>query len=191
MKMMIILSLFFIFHTPLATWGSIDPFGLPKLNTIKTAKFVAPYSSPKGGSYEKSALFFSQYTKQRNTPDLIYNGSDRNSLYFQAGTGSDDFALISDLGTVTLQQVTARKSFNWESMAGKGNTFKNEVPLFKGHTYIVLESKEDVRALYAITINDIGTDLSAKVSYKILSYSAQQSLGKSPGFELDNKAPKR
>lgn len=157
---------------------------LPQLHKISGHQFSAPYSC--NGSYEKSALFLSMYTKNINAPDLLFNGVCRkSSLYFEASTAGDDFSLISDLGKVSLESVSASKAFNYRRAVGEDNTFKENVKIQEGHTYSVLLSKSDVRALYIVTVDKINPDLSLSIRYAVKSYSIVLRSEEVPGFNWE------
>lgn len=74
--------------------------GLPQLRKVMTHEFTAPYSCK--GSYEKSALFLSSQSQQRNSPDLLYNGGCGSQLYFQSDTAGDDMVFFFLLCFVAL-----------------------------------------------------------------------------------------
>jgi len=80
-------------------------------------------------------------------------------------------SLISDLGEVALEDVTAQKAFNWQWTVGKDNTFIADPPVKRNHTYAVLNTKSDVRALFAIKFLDISDEGKAKVEFAVLSYT--------------------
>lgn len=156
-------------------------YKLPELHKIKKYTFEAPYSC--NGSYEKSALFLSGYSQQRNSPDLLFNGTCGSPLYVEASTAGDDFALISDLGNVPLETVNARKAFNYKGVVGYDNVFKKSMPVSLGHTYVVLISKIFIRALWVFQVNDISSDGKMSISYAVKSYSIQTPEDEASGFD--------
>ncbi|MGZ3768580.1 MAG: hypothetical protein ACXVCP_02450 [Bdellovibrio sp.] len=155
---------------------------MPTLHKIETYTFQASYSC--NGSYEKSALFMSDFSKQRNSPDLLFDGTCGSQLYIEATTAGDDYSVISDLGNVPLESVSASKSFNYDRTVGHDNTFKETMPVVAGHTYAVLISKSDIRALYVLKVDTI-TNGQMKIRYAVKSYSIQASQVEVPGFNWD------
>lgn len=156
---------------------------MPTLHAITAYTFQAPYSCK--GSYEKSALFLSDYSKQRNAPDLLFNGACQSPLYIEASTAGDDFSLIADLGPVSLETVNAMKAFDYAGVVGTENSFKESMPVAAGHTYVVLISKSEIRALFALTVDEISPDGPMKVRYAALSYSIQSTQSESSGFNWE------
>ncbi len=154
---------------------------LPDLHKIRTHVFTAPYSC--GGDYELSALFLSSHSKDSNAPDLLYNGACGSRNYIHATTAGDDFALIADLGEVSLESVSAEKAFNYERTVRQDNLFKEEVEVQKGHTYAVLISKSDIRALYVLKVESLVKGGPMAIKYAVKSYSIQKSIVESPGFD--------
>lgn len=156
---------------------------LPELHKIEVYTFQAPYSCK--GDFSKSALFLSSYSKKRNSPDLLFNGACNSPLYIEATTAGDDFSLISDLGDVSLELVTASKSFNYFQTVGKDNTFKANMPVVEGHTYSVLVSKSEIRALYVLKIDKLLPNGTMVIRYAVKSYSIQNTVNTSPNFDWE------
>jgi len=152
---------------------------LPTLHLIQKYLFAAPYSCK--GSYELSALFVSSYSLGRNSPDLLYNGACGSSLYFEAATAGDDFALLSNLGKLPLVNVSASKTFYDTNY----NSFTETVGVVEGNTYAVLISKSEIRALFAFAVTKLNGDNSLEIEYAVLSYSIQNTASASPGWSWD------
>jgi len=158
---------------------------MPVLHKIEQATLTAPYSCK--GSYEKSALFLSGFSKSQNAPDLLYNGACGSENFIDASTAGDDFTLIADLGDVKLEDLTASKSFNIQNTVGQDNTFKETQPVILNHTYAVLISKSDIRALYAFKVVSQTKDGAMTIRYAVKSYSIQETKAESEGFSWDRK----
>jgi hypothetical protein len=157
-----------------------DPGQLPALNVIQRATLAYPYSCQ--GSYGASALFLSAYSKERNSPDLLYNGACGSEDYIEADTAGDDFALIADLGPVPLHEVTSAMAFNYRNVVGGDNNFTRSAPVLVGHTYSVLISKSDIRALFVLHVDEQVADGPMTISYAVKSYAVQATTASSPGF---------
>lgn len=162
----------------------IEP-ALPELNAVRRVTFTHPYSCYGGGgapSYEGSALFLSDHARQRNAPDLLYNGACGSTAYLEAATAGDDFALIADLGEVPLDRVTPSMAFNLTQVVGGDNTFTRTAPVIVGHTYAVLISKSDIRALFVLHVESQVADGPMTISYAVKSYAIQETTASAPGF---------
>lgn len=168
------------------SWATNPLPDLPTLHKAEGHIFTAPYSCQ--GNYEASALFLSKYSKQRNSPELLFNGACGSDLYIEAATAGDDFALIADLGRVSIESVSASKAFNYQRTVGKDNSFKQTMPAIQGHTYAVLIAKSEIRALYVLHINLIDSKGRMAITYAVKSYSIQKSISQSPGFEWEEKS---
>jgi hypothetical protein len=152
---------------------------LPDLHVIQRARFAHPYGCPSGGtpSFEGTALFLSAYARQRNSPDLLYNGACGSPAYLEAATAGDDFALIADLGAVPLDGMTALMALRHK------HGFRETAPVIVGHTYVVLISKSDIRALFVLRVEEQVADGPMTISYAVKSYSVQETAASSPGFD--------
>src|SRR5688500_8951387 len=97
--------------------NSIQKSDLPDLHKIKTVTLSPSYSCRSADEfqrgYQNTALFLTAYSKQINSPDLLFNGACRSEDYFHAATAGDDMSLIADLGAnVSLEEVSASRAFN-------------------------------------------------------------------------------
>lgn len=67
-----------------------DDLGLPELNTIKTATLSPSYSCRSKEEfrrgYDRTALFLSRYSDDRNSPDLLFNGACGSADDFDVST---------------------------------------------------------------------------------------------------------
>ncbi len=162
---------------------------LPQLHQVNTIKLKAPYSC--NGSYKKSAIFLTDYSESRNSPDLLYNGACGSKKYIGASTAGDDFSLIADLGDIDIEKVTASKSFNFQRTVGSDNTFKESARLIKGHTYAVLTSKSDIRSLVIYKLTELKPNGEAKFEYSVKSYSIQESIDEAPGFSWEQESTRQ
>jgi len=158
---------------------------LPGLHQIKTITLPSPYSC--GGSYEKSAIFLSDFSRDKNAPDLLYNGACGSENNLEASTAGDDFSLIADLGEVNLEAVTAAKAFNLKNMVGSDNTFKENAKIKLKHVYAVLTSKAEIRSLIIYKVISHNKDGRLTLQYAVKSYSLQETIKESSGFDWEKK----
>jgi hypothetical protein len=152
-------------------------YGLPDLHTIKTITLSPSYSCrtpeefQKG--YEQTALFLSSYAKQRNSPDLVFNGACKSDDEFEASTAGDDFSLIADLGVdVPLEEVTASRAFNLRKIHSDSNysKFSTYVKVLPNHTYAVLLNESDKRGLFIFQVMAHVPNKSVELRYAVKSY---------------------
>ncbi|MDQ3649380.1 MAG: hypothetical protein M3458_03695 [Acidobacteriota bacterium] len=152
-------------------------FELPELHTIKTVTLSPSYScrssveSQQG--YQNTALFLSAYSKQRNSPDLLFNGACRSEDYFLASTAGDDMSLIADLGTdVPLEEVSASRAFNLKRVHSYSefSKFVKAVKVELNHTYAVLLNESDIRGLFVFRVVGYVPNEKAELRYAVQSY---------------------
>ena len=156
---------------------------LPELHIIKKVSFKYPYSCQPGQlSYKNCALFLTDYGVLRNEPDLLYNGACGADNYFDVMLAGDDFGMLSDLGDVPLENVTASKAFNYQNVAGKSNQFTNTIKVVNGHTYATLLAKHEIRALFIFRVESFERSGPATISYAVKEYGVIQSIQEAPGF---------
>lgn len=159
-----------------------EEFGLPELHTVKTVTLSPSYScrspeeSQKG--YAKTALFLSAYSKQRNSPDLLFNGACKSGDDFQASTASDDFSLIADLGAeVSLEEVSASRAFNLRRVHSYADDskFADTVKVAANHTYAVLLNESDKRGLFIFKVVEYVPNERVVLRYAVKSYQIMPS----------------
>lgn len=159
---------------------SID---LPQLHLIKRITFKYPYSCQPGpSSFENCALFLTDYGLSRNMPDLLYNGACGSDNSFDVMLAGEDFGLLSDLGDVPLENVTASRAFNYENMVGKYNTFAEVISVVQGHTYVAVLAKQEIRGLFVFRVENYERSGPATIAYAVKQYGVIQSFEESPGF---------
>jgi len=169
-------------------------YSLPDLHTIKTITLSPSYScrtpeeAQKG--YEQTALFISSYSKQRNSPDLLFNGACKSDDEFQASTAGDDFSLIADLGAnVSLEEVSASRAFNLRRLHSDGDysKFAQRVKVLSNHTYAVLINESDKRGLFIFQVMVHVPNKSVDLRYAVKSYQIMptSSLFRSAGFDWE------
>lgn len=169
-------------------------YGLPELHTIKTVTLSPSYScrsqedSAKG--YESTALFLSDYSKRRNSPDLLFNGACKSDDEFQASTAGDDMALIADLGTdVSIEQLSAHSAFNKQNVHSfpAYSKFAQTVKVEANHTYVVLLNKSEMRGLFIFTVTSYVPNQQVKIKYAVKEYQVIDVKAQSPGFSWEQQ----
>ncbi len=166
---------------------------LPELHSIKTITLKPSYSCRPTEEfqrgYQKSALFLSAYSKQRNSPDLLFNGACRSQDYFDASTAGDGMSLIADLGTdVSLEEVSASRAFNLKRVHSSAaySKFVRSANVEPNHTYAVLMNESDKRGLLIFTVINYIPNQKVELRYTVKSYQITPS-GQivSPGFDWE------
>jgi len=152
-------------------------FELPELHTIKTATLSPSYSCRPPDEfqrgYQNTALFLSAYSKQRNSPDLLFNGACRGEDDFEASTAGDDMSLIADLGAnVSLEEVSADRAFNLKRVDSPEaySKFVQATKVELNHTYAVLLNERDKRGLFLFTVVGYVPNGKVELRYAVKSY---------------------
>jgi hypothetical protein len=176
-----------------AAQSTTPNFGLPELHTVKTVTLSPPYSCRSSEQfqkgYETTALFLSAYSKQRNVPDLLFNGACKSGNYFEPGT---TFSLIADLGSeVALNEVSAARAFNLRRVASYADysKFVKAVKVELNHTYAVLLNEDDIRGLFIFKVIDYVPDERVVLEYAVKSYQITPTRGvRSDGFDWEKRS---
>ena len=168
-------------------------YELPELHTIKTVTLSPSYScrssveSQQG--YQNTALFLSAYSKQRNSPDLLFNGACKAEDYFMASTAGDSFSLFADLGAeVSLEEVSASRAFNLKRVHSYAefSKFAQAVKIKLNHTYAVLLNESDKRGLFVFKVVSYVPNERVELRYAVKSYQIMQtSQIRSEGFDWE------
>jgi hypothetical protein len=170
--------------------------GLPKLHQIKIASLSPSYSCRSSEEfrkgYQNTALFLSDYAKDRNSPDLLFNGACRGDDYFESSGAGDDMSLIADLGSnVVLEDLTASRAFNLQRVHSfpAYSQFAKAVKVQTGHTYAVLVNSSDRRALFVFTVAEYVPNQKVELKYAVKSYQVTPSgqISSSSGFAWEQK----
>jgi hypothetical protein len=168
-------------------------FGLPELHAVKTVMLSPAYScrSPEEfqKGYESTALFLSAFSKQRNVPDLLFNGACKSENVFQPGS---TFSLIADLGSeVSLNEVSASRAFNLRRIASYDDysKFVKAIKVELNHTYAVLLNGDDIRGLFIFKVIDFVPDERVVLEYAVKSYEVTPNGGvRSDGFDWEKRS---
>jgi hypothetical protein len=179
----------------LAASASADQsYNLPELHVIKTVTLSPSYSCRQADEfqrgYQETALFLSDFSKKRNSPDLLFNGACRSKDYFEASTAGDDMALVADLGAnVQLERVTAHNAFNLRNVNTPNDytRFVRTVPVVEGHTYAVLLNKGELRGLFVFTVVNHVQNQRVLLRYAVKQYEIMDRKVRSEGFDWERE----
>ncbi|HEY0320829.1 MAG TPA: hypothetical protein VGC66_07750 [Pyrinomonadaceae bacterium] len=165
-------------------------YNLPELHLIKTATLAPCYSCRTPEEFQKgystTALFLSDYSKRRNSPDLLFNGFRGGEDYFEASTAGDDMALIADLGAeVSVEKVSAHAAFNLRNVHSYPDftKFSSVAKVEKNHTYAVLLNKGEVRGLFIFTVVSYVPNERVDLRYAVKEYQILDVKASSTGFD--------
>lgn len=164
---------------------------LPELHTIKTATLSPSYSCRsteefrKG--YEGTALFLSAYAKQRNSPDLLFDGACQSEDYFSAATAGDDLALVADLGDgLKLENISTQDVYStfwpYKPPFVQETKYVSRVPVKLNHTYAVVLDKREIRGLFIFTVVGYTPNQNVELRYAVKNYQVQHTVAESTGF---------
>jgi hypothetical protein len=152
-------------------------YELPELHKIKTVTLSPSYSCREKDQfrqgYGNTALFVSAYSKQRNSPDLLFNGACRSENYFEASTAGDDFSLIADLGAeVSLEEISASRAFNLKRIHSYAeySKFVQATKVQLNHTYAVLLNESDKRGILLFKVTEYVPNEKVTLKYAVKSY---------------------
>ena len=168
---------------------------LPKLHEIKNVTLSPSYSCRSAGDfatgYAGTALFLSDFAKQRTGPDLLFNGACGSADYFEAATAGDDMSLIADLGAnVSLSELSALRAFNLKGVHTfpAYSKFARVAKVEAGHTYAVLLNSMEKRGLFVFTVTKYVPNQRVSLRYAVKSYQVMPA-GRivAPGFEWEQR----
>ncbi|HEX8177273.1 MAG TPA: hypothetical protein VF543_19450 [Pyrinomonadaceae bacterium] len=178
-----------------ASASAEQSYNLPELHVIKTVTLSPAYSCRSAEEfqrgYQETALFLSDYSRKRNSPDLLFNGACRAQDYFHASTAGDDMALIADLGAdVQLERVTAHNAFNLRNVNTPGDftRFVKTVQVVEGHTYAVLLNKSEVRGLFIFTVVNHVQNQRVLLRYAVKEYQIMGAKASAEGFDWSKES---
>ena len=167
-------------------------YQLPELHIIKTATLSPSYSCRPNEEFKKgyagTALFLSAYSKQRNSPDLLFNGACNSTDDFEAATAGNDLALLADLGEgLSLANISAHDLYSTfapnKPPFAQETKYVNHVPVKLNHTYAVILNKDEIRGLFVFTVVGYVPNQRVALRYVVKNYQVQQTIAASPGFD--------
>ena len=167
--------------------------GLPELNVVRTAILSPNYGcrseSAFSQGYGTTALFLSEYSRQRNSPDLLFNGACKSEDDFEGSTAGDDMSLIADLGVVPLEDVSSSRAFNFKRIHSFDlySKFAQQARVQPHHTYALLINKREIRGLFVFTVDDYQPNKKVALSYAVREYQVLNLKAESKGFDWDTE----
>lgn len=161
---------------------------LPVLHIIQNAALSPSYSCNPAASagYGTTALFLSEFSRQANSPELLFNGACGSADYFDVDTNGDEMSLIADLGTTPLSAVTTQAVFNLQgvNVPADYTRFSRVAAAVQGHTYAAVINSENVRGLFVFTITRLIPNQEVDLQYDVKDYQVNAGpIQRSPGFD--------
>jgi hypothetical protein len=195
MKTGLLLVLLLVLSGATAAQQKTD-LGLPELNVVKTAVLSPIFGCSSTVDFRKgygeTALFLSGYSREMNSPDLLFEGACQSEDYFAGPRAGDDMSLVADLGDVPLDQVSSSRAFNFKRVHSfdRYSRFAQEARVQSQHTYALLINTRDLRALLVFRVEDYQPNSKVSLTYAVRDYQLLQVKGESKGFdwEAENRA---
>ena len=164
---------------------------LPDLHKIKSVTLSPPYSCRTPAEfqtgYANTALFLSAYSKQRNSPELLFNGACGAQDYFEGVNAGDYLDVIADIGEVALTDLSAQQIFSPQNRVDSQSTFTQWVPVQAGHTYAALVNTTEVRGFFYFRVVNFVPDQKVDLEYVVMDYQLLRVAAESPGFDWVTK----
>jgi hypothetical protein len=175
-----------------ASTKPVQNYGLPELHKINRITLSPSYSCRSEHEtqtgYEKTALFLSAYSKQRNEPELLFNGACKSTDSFEGATAGDDLDVVADYGEWPIEQLTAQQVFSPQMRAGIEAKFSRTVPVVEGHTYGLLINKQDVRGFFFVQVIRHVQNQKVDLTYVVQDYQIHDQVTQAPGFAWDTRS---
>ncbi|MDT4898040.1 MAG: hypothetical protein QOH25_3117 [Acidobacteriota bacterium] len=174
-------------------------YGLPELHVIKTVALAPTYSCRSQEEFQKgyqgTALFLSDYSRRRNSPELLFNGACRSADYFEALGAGFDMSLIVDLGAeLQLENLTAqdvfhiyyqRSSLTSPDTKQTPSALRQDVKVVPDHTYAVFLNKSEIRGLLVFTVTKHIPSQQVELKYAVKDYQIIDVRAQSSGFNWE------
>ena len=190
MKAMLILAPMFLALAASLPQKKQEDFGLPELHKIKTATLSSTYSCRSEEElqqgYGTTALFLSTDPRHRIGPELLFDGVCGERDYFQSVSGGDHTSVIADLGEIPLKNVTVLRMFYKQKNMTPSDLctkFMSRVDVQTGHTYAVLASSSDVKAMFVFKVTGYVPNKRVDLNYVVKEYQTLGLKAQSPGFD--------
>lgn len=194
MKAVLVLASLLVLSASASTQEKHD-FGLPELNIISTAVLSPSFGCGSDANFRKgygeTALFLSEYSRETNSPDLLFEGACKSEDYFAGPRAGDDMSLVADLGDVALDQINSSRAFNVERVHSFDlySKFTQVARVQFHHTYAVLINTRELRGLLVFRVEDYQPNSKVSLTYAVRDYQLLQVKAQAKGFdwEVENR----
>jgi hypothetical protein len=169
--------------------SNLDVPELHKINQVTLAPSYdcRPPADAKRG-YANSALFLTNYSRQHNSPELLFTGICNSPDYFISTTAGDDVDMIADYGEVPLEELSASDIFGARYNRNAMAEFRRTSKVQLGHTYGVLISKVHVRGFYFFKVMNYVPNQKLDLEYVVMDYVFIREELRAPNFSWGQKA---
>ena len=178
--------------SPASVQNKPRDLGLPELHKIQKITLSPSYScrTPEefAQGYANTALFLSSYSKQRNSPELLFNGACSGPDYFTSATAGAQLDVISDFGEVPLKDMVASDVFGLHRTVDSMANFRQELKIQGGHTYAVLINKGEIHGFFFFQVLMYIPNQKLDLEYVVMNYSVFHEEQRSPGFDWSTKS---
>ena len=163
------------------------PTPMPVLHKIIQVTLSPSYSCQTPAQfatgYNDTALFLSSYSKQQNSPELLFNGFCGGYDYFEGATAGEYLDVIADYGDVAIDGLTAQQIMNIPRVVGQDAKFSEDATVVLNHTYGVLINKDETRGFFFFRVIAYVPNQSVTLEYVVEDYQITQVVSQSPGFD--------
>jgi hypothetical protein len=192
MKAMLVLApMFLALAASLPQNKQQEDFGLPELHKIKTATLSPSYSCRTEDERQQGlathSLFLSGFSRRTGRHELRLNGGCGTSGYFEGMSSGDHTGMIADLGEMPLENVSAQLMFYKQNITPTDycTKFMTRANVQAGHTYAVLASSSEVRAMFVFTVTAYIPNKRVDLNYVVKEYQILEMKAQSPGFSWE------
>jgi hypothetical protein len=169
--------------------GNLDVPELRKINqvTLSPSYDCRPPGDTKQG-YANTALFLTSYSRQRNSPELLFTGACKSPDYFRSSTAGDDVDVITHYGEVPLEQLAADDVFGPSYTRNSMAEFRQLIKVQPGHTYGVLINKSHARGFYFFKVVNYVPNQKLDLEYVVMDYVIIREELRAPNFDWGQKS---
>ncbi|HEY2915373.1 MAG TPA: hypothetical protein VGK21_18555 [Candidatus Angelobacter sp.] len=192
MKSLFLAASLLVMASPASVQNKPRDLGLPELHKIQKITLSPNYGcrTPEefAQGYANTALFLSSYSRQRNSPELLFNGACGGPDYFTSATAGAQLDVISDFGEAPLKDLIASDVFGLHRTVDSMANFRQELKIQAGHTYAVLINKGDIHGFFFFQVLKYIPNHKLDLEYVVMNYSFFHEEQHSPGFDWSTKS---
>lgn len=192
MKSLFLAAALLLTASPASVQNKPRDLGLPELHKIQKTTLSPSYGcrTPEefAQGYANTALFLSGYSRQQNSPELLFYGACSGPDYFLSATAGAQLDVISDFGAVSLDGLVASDVFGPHRSVNAMADFRHELPVQAGHTYAVLINKGEVHGFFFFQVVKYIPNQKLDLEYVVMNYSVFHEEQRSPGFDWSTKS---
>ena len=192
MKSLFLAASLLVMVSPALVQNKPRNLGLPELHKIQKITLSPSYSCRTPEAFEEgyanTALFLSSYSKQRNSPELLFNGACSAPDYFSSATAGAQLDVISDFGEVPLKDLISSDVFGPHRTVSSMADFREMVKVQAGHTYAVLINKGEIHGFFFFQVVKYVPNQKLDLEYVVMNYTIFREEQRAPGFDWSTKS---